>query len=63
MVDFWTEDHQKGVVFYRRQERIQGAVFWNEWEKLDACRTLMAEVPPHRNDRLQAWVEANTDIR
>ena len=63
MVDFWTDDHQKGIVFYRQLGRVQGAVFWNVWDMLAPCRELMAGGDSHANEALRAWVERNTDLQ
>ena len=38
----WEEPYRKGVLTYRREGRVRGALLWNVWDQLDAARTLIA---------------------
>ena len=39
----WQEPHQKGVIYYLRDNRVKGVLLWNVWDKVDAARKLIAE--------------------
>ena len=45
-VEDWTEEHQKGVVYYLRDGRVRGVLLWNVWEQVEAARRLIAEPGP-----------------
>lgn len=38
----WEEPFQKGAVYYLEKGRLQGALFWNVWGKVDRARELIA---------------------
>jgi NADPH-dependent 2,4-dienoyl-CoA reductase/sulfur reductase-like enzyme len=38
----WEEPYRKGVLTYRREGRVRGALLWNVWDQLDAARALIA---------------------
>ena len=39
----WEEPYRAGVLTYRRQRRVRGALLWNVWDRLDAARALIAD--------------------
>jgi 3-phenylpropionate/trans-cinnamate dioxygenase ferredoxin reductase component len=39
----WEEPCLKGVLTYRREGRVRGALLWNVWDRLDAARALIAD--------------------
>jgi 3-phenylpropionate/trans-cinnamate dioxygenase ferredoxin reductase component len=38
----WDEPYRKGVITYRRDDRVRGVLLWNVWDQLDAARALIA---------------------
>jgi 3-phenylpropionate/trans-cinnamate dioxygenase ferredoxin reductase component len=38
----WEEPFRKGVLTYRGDGRVRGALLWNVWDQLDAARALIA---------------------
>ena len=42
IIEDWQEPFRKGVVYYRRAERVRGVLLWNVWDRLDAARELIA---------------------
>lgn len=38
----WKEPHQKGVIYYLRDNQVKGVLLWNVWDKVDAARKLIA---------------------
>jgi 3-phenylpropionate/trans-cinnamate dioxygenase ferredoxin reductase component len=49
------EPEQKGCIFYMRNNRVRGIVFWNLFGKVDAGRELIAAPGPHDGEGLRAW--------
>jgi NADPH-dependent 2,4-dienoyl-CoA reductase/sulfur reductase-like enzyme len=39
----WEEPYRAGVLTYRREGRVRGALLWNVWDRLDAARALIAD--------------------
>src|SRR5215218_6492722 len=39
----WEEPYLNGVLTYRREGRVRGALLWNVWDQLDAARTLITD--------------------
>jgi len=39
----WEEPYGAGVLTYRRQGRVRGALLWNVWDRLDAARALIGD--------------------
>jgi 3-phenylpropionate/trans-cinnamate dioxygenase ferredoxin reductase component len=45
-IEDWTEENQKGVVYYLRDGRVRGVLLWNVWDQVEAARGLIAEPGP-----------------
>jgi NADPH-dependent 2,4-dienoyl-CoA reductase/sulfur reductase-like enzyme len=43
VVSDWEEPYRTGVLTYRRDGRVRGALLWNVWDRLDAARALIAD--------------------
>src|SRR5215210_7584207 len=55
VVTEWEEPYRKGVLTYRREGRVRGALLWNVWDQLDAARALIADPDAiHANQMLMA---------
>jgi 3-phenylpropionate/trans-cinnamate dioxygenase ferredoxin reductase component len=39
----WEEPYRTGVLTYRGEGRVRGALLWNVWDQLDAARELIAD--------------------
>jgi 3-phenylpropionate/trans-cinnamate dioxygenase ferredoxin reductase subunit len=39
----WEEPYRAGVLTYRREGRVRGALLWNVWDRLDEARALIAD--------------------
>jgi 3-phenylpropionate/trans-cinnamate dioxygenase ferredoxin reductase component len=39
----WEEPFRKGILTYRSDGRVRGALLWNVWDQLDAARALIAD--------------------
>jgi len=39
----WEEPFRTGVLTYRGDGRVRGALLWNVWDRLDAARALIAD--------------------
>jgi len=39
----WEEPYLKGVLTYRREGRVRGALLWNVWDRLDEARDLITD--------------------
>jgi 3-phenylpropionate/trans-cinnamate dioxygenase ferredoxin reductase component len=39
----WEEPYRTGVLTYRGEGRVRGALLWNVWDQLDAARALIAD--------------------
>ena len=39
----WEEPYRKGVLTYRREGRVRGALLWNVWDRLDEARDLITD--------------------
>ena len=48
----WEEPYLKGVLTYRREGRVRGALLWNVWDQLDAARALIADPAAIHSDQL-----------
>lgn len=42
IVEDWTEQFRKGVVYYLKEGRVRGVLLWNVWGQVDAARALIA---------------------
>jgi 3-phenylpropionate/trans-cinnamate dioxygenase ferredoxin reductase component len=49
----WKELHREGVVYYQKDDRVQGVLLWNVWGQVDAARELIAEKRPFRAEELK----------
>jgi 3-phenylpropionate/trans-cinnamate dioxygenase ferredoxin reductase component len=56
IVALWEEPFRKGVIFYLRENRVRGVIFWNVWNAIPAARELLAQTAPQDAGRLRAWV-------
>jgi NADPH-dependent 2,4-dienoyl-CoA reductase/sulfur reductase-like enzyme len=45
-VSDWKVPFREGVVYYLRDERVQGVLLWNTWGQVEAARRLIAEPGP-----------------
>ena len=45
----WEEPYRTGVLTYRGDGRVRGALLWNVWDQIDAARALIAD--PRRDSR------------
>ena len=45
-VSYWEKPHEKGIIFYLKDERVRGALMWNVWKFVDTARALIAEQGP-----------------
>ena len=41
IVEDWTEQYRKGVVYYLRDHKVRGVLLWNTWDRVDAARQLI----------------------
>lgn len=48
---------EKGCIFYMKDARVRGIVFWNLFGKVDAGRELIAAPGPHTEDGLRSWTK------
>jgi 3-phenylpropionate/trans-cinnamate dioxygenase ferredoxin reductase subunit len=56
----WEEPFLKGVLTYRREGRVRGALLWNVWDQLDAARTLITDPDAiHTSQMLTASARAH----
>jgi NADPH-dependent 2,4-dienoyl-CoA reductase/sulfur reductase-like enzyme len=39
----WIEPFKKGTIFYLKDDRVRGLIFWNLWEKVDQGRDLISQ--------------------
>ena len=46
MVEDWDEPYRKGVIYYRRDDRVRGVLLWNVWGQVDAARALITSGEP-----------------
>lgn len=54
----WEEPYRKGVVYYLSDRRVRGVLLWNEWEQVDASRSLIAEPGPHTAESVKGRLPA-----
>jgi NADPH-dependent 2,4-dienoyl-CoA reductase/sulfur reductase-like enzyme len=45
-VEDWDEPYRKGVIYYRRDDRVRGVLLWNVWGQVDAARALITSGEP-----------------
>jgi hypothetical protein len=38
----WQEPYHKGVIYYKKEDRVRGVLLWNVWGQIDAARKLIA---------------------
>lgn len=48
----WIEPFKKGTIFYLKDNKIRGLIFWNLWGKVDKGRDLFREGKEYRIDEL-----------
>ena len=52
----WTVPHCKGVIYYRRDERVCGVLLWNVWERVPSARTLIESGQPIARSALNGLI-------
>jgi hypothetical protein len=52
----WEEPYRAGVLTYRREGRVRGALLWNVWDQLDAARALIANPDSIDSRRMTAEI-------
>jgi NADPH-dependent 2,4-dienoyl-CoA reductase/sulfur reductase-like enzyme len=60
MVADWKEPHKEGVVYYLRNGRVRGVLFWKVRHQLDAARRLIMEPGPFRAEDLMGRLPEET---
>ncbi len=50
----WSEQFQKGVIYYFRGDRVCGVLLWNVWDKVPAARDLIAKPGPFKPGDIDA---------
>ncbi len=53
----WTEEFEKGVVYYLRDGRVRGALLWNVWDKVPEARALIADPGPFTPADLKGCIQ------
>lgn len=49
----WIEPYKKGTIFYLKNNKIRGLIFWNLWGKVDKGRELIKEGKEYQIDELR----------
>jgi len=49
----WKKPFEEGVIYYLKNDRVQGVLLWNVWSQADAARELIAEPGPHNPSNLK----------
>ena len=49
----WIEPFRKGTIFYLKDNKIRGLIFWNLWGKVDKGRELIREGKEYQIDELE----------
>lgn len=52
----WQEPYKKGTLYYQRDSKIVGALFWNLWGKLDQARVLIKEKNSFSKEELKGLI-------
>lgn len=53
IIEDWEDLHQKGVLYYVEDERVQGVVLWNVWGQVDNARKVLSEGTEIEKDSLK----------
>ncbi len=48
----WIEPYKKGTVFYLKNEKIRGLIFWNLWGKIDQGRDIIRSGSTYKSSEL-----------
>lgn len=48
----WQEENKKGIVYYLRDQRVRGVLFWNIPGQIDAARALITSREPLNKDNM-----------
>lgn len=51
------DPREQGCIFYMKEDRVRGVVFWNIFGKVDAGRELISAPGPHNPDGLRSWMK------
>ncbi|MFX0018956.1 MAG: NAD(P)/FAD-dependent oxidoreductase [Candidatus Hermodarchaeota archaeon] len=57
IVEDFDESLEQGVVYYLKEDRVQGVLLWNVWEKVDEARKLIAEAGPFSAGDLKSRIQ------
>jgi NADPH-dependent 2,4-dienoyl-CoA reductase/sulfur reductase-like enzyme len=52
----WKTEFREGVIYYMQNGRVRGVLLWNVWGKVDAARSLIAELGPFQPNRLKGRI-------
>lgn len=52
IVSDWIEPFKRGTIFYLKDNKIRGLIFWNLWDKVDQGRELISENQPFNKQDL-----------
>ena len=56
VVEDWTEEYRKGVVYYLKENRVTGVLLWNTWGKLDEARKVIESQKKHTAGSLKRLI-------
>jgi len=53
IIEDWIDPFNKGTIFYLKDDRIRGVIFWNLWGKVDQGRALIKEGKQYKPSELR----------
>jgi NADPH-dependent 2,4-dienoyl-CoA reductase/sulfur reductase-like enzyme len=57
IVEDWQEPYRRGIVYYLRDGRVRGVLFWDVFGQVDRARALIAEPGPHTAASLKGRIQ------
>lgn len=49
----WIDPFKKGTIFYLKDDRVKGLIFWNLWDKVDQGREVIKAGDPYKKEDLK----------
>ena len=55
--EIWKEPFEEGILYYLKDDKVKGVLFWNVWDKVDEARLIISEGKKVSRKKLETLIE------
>ena len=55
--EVWKEPFEEGILYYLKDNKVKGVLFWNVWDKVDEAKLIISEGKKISKEELQKLIE------